>query len=128
EACRQTVDQLVLRELVLQEAAARRVVPEEAAVEQDYRQARGQFKSDQDWTRFLSGAGFDAKSFRGELRARRIVDAVVRQEAERRAAAVSVAAARAFFDQNPALFAAGERGRARPLPPRRPGGRGPCRE
>src|SRR5439155_4179082 len=125
EAYRQTLDQLVLRELVLQEAAARRVVPEEAAVEQDYRQARGQFKSDQDWTRFLSGAGFDAKSFRGELRARRIVDAVVRQEAERRAAAVSVAEARAFYDQNPALFAAGERVRASHILLRVPEGAGP---
>src|SRR5437899_3245571 len=112
EAYRQTLDQLVLRELVLQEAEARKLVPEEAAVEQDYRQARGQFKTDQEWTRFLSGGGFDAKSFRTELRARRTVDALVRQEAEKHPAPVSDGEAKAFYDQNPTLFNAGERVRA----------------
>ena len=112
EAYRQTLDQFVMRELVLQEAEARKIVPDEAAIERDYNQTRSRFKTEKEWNRFLSGGGFDAKSFRGELRNRQRVDAVVRQEAEKLTAAVSDAEAKAFYDQNPKLFDPGERLRA----------------
>src|SRR5439155_1022934 len=79
---RQALDQLVMRELITQEAQARQIAPDETAVERDYKQARGRFKSEQEWARFLSGSGFDPAAFRAELRTRNVVDKVVRQEAE----------------------------------------------
>ncbi|HEY2946478.1 MAG TPA: peptidylprolyl isomerase [Vicinamibacteria bacterium] len=123
-AYRQALDQLVMRELITQEAQARHIAADETLVERDYKQARGQFKSDQDWTRFLSGSGFDATSFRTELRTRNLVDKVVRQEAEKLPAAVSDAEAKAFYDQNPKLFDAGERVRASHILLRVPEGAG----
>lgn len=125
EAYRQTLEQFVMRQLVLQEAEARKIVVDEAAVEQDYAQARRGFKTEEEWNRFLSGGGFDAKSFRAELRNRRRVDAVVRQEAEKLTVAVSDAEAKAFFDQNPKLFDSGERLRASHILIRVPEGAGP---
>jgi hypothetical protein len=111
-AYREALDQLVMRELVMQEAQARKIAPDESTVERDYRQTRSQFKSDKEWKSFLAGSGFDEKSFRGELRTRNIVDACVRQEAEKLPAVVSDAEAKTFYDQNPKLFDSGERVRA----------------
>jgi len=125
EAYRQTLDQFVMRELVLQEAAARKIVPDEAAIERDYNQTRSRFKTEDEWNRFLSGGGFDAKSFRAELRNRQRVDAVVRQEAEKLTVAVSDAEAKAFYEQNPKLFDPGERLRASHILIRVPEGAAP---
>src|SRR3989441_12593842 len=65
-AYRQALDQLVMRELVTQEAQARQIAPDETAVEQDYKQVRGQFKTEKEWARFLSSSGFDATALRTE--------------------------------------------------------------
>lgn len=123
-AYRQTLDQLVMRELIMEEAQARKIAPDEAAVERDFQQARGQFKSDQEWSRFLSTSGFDPASFRTELRTRNVVDSVVKQEAARLPAPVTDADAKAFYDQNPKLFDAGERVRASHILVRVPEGAG----
>jgi peptidyl-prolyl cis-trans isomerase C len=125
-AYRQALDQLVMRELVMQEAQARRIAPDEAAVEREYKQARGQFKTPQEWARFLSSSGFDETGFRTELRSRHMVDAFVRQETEKQSpAAVSEADAKAFYDQNPTLFDSGERVRASHILLRVPEGAAP---
>jgi peptidyl-prolyl cis-trans isomerase C len=123
-AYRQTLDQLVMRELIAQEAPSRKIAPDETVVERDYQQVRGQFKRDQEWARFLSSSGFDAASFRMELRTRNLVDSVVRQEAEKLPAVVSDADAKAFYDQNPTLFDSGERVRASHILLRLPAGAG----
>ena len=125
-AYRQALDQLVMRELITQEAQARQIAPDETAVEQDYKQARGQFKSEQEWARFLSSSGFDPAAFRAELRTRNLVNKVVRQEAEKLPAVVSDADAKTFYDQNPKLFDAGERVRASHILLRVPEGAGPA--
>jgi peptidyl-prolyl cis-trans isomerase C len=124
-AYRQALDQLVSRELITQEAQARKIAPDETAVARDYKQARDQFKSAQDWARFLSGNGFDEAGFRTELRARHMVDAVVQQEASRLPAVVSDVDAKAFYDQNPTLFDTGERVRASHILVRVPDGASP---
>jgi peptidyl-prolyl cis-trans isomerase C len=124
-AYRQTLDQLVMRELITQEAQARKIAPDEALVERDFKQARDQFKSEQDWARFLSSSGFDPASFRTELRTRNLVDAVVKQEAAKLPPVVSDADAKAFYDQNPTLFNAGERVRASHILLRVPQGAAP---
>ena len=124
-AYRQALDQLVMRELVTEEAQARRLAPDEKAVERDYQQARNQFKTEQEWTRFLSSSGFDAASFRTELRTRNLVDKVVRQEVDKLPGVVTDAEAKAFYDQNPTLFDAGERVHASHILLRVPEGAGP---
>jgi peptidyl-prolyl cis-trans isomerase C len=124
-AYRQALDQLVMRELITQEAQARQIAPDETAVEQDYKQVRGQFKTEKEWARFLSSSGFDAAAFRTELRTRSLVNKVVRQEAEKLPAVVSDADAKAFYDQNPKLFDSGERVRASHILLRVPEGAGP---
>jgi peptidyl-prolyl cis-trans isomerase C len=125
-AYRQALDQLVMRELVMQEAQARKIAPDEAAVEREYNQARAQFKTPQEWARFLSSSGFDETGFRTELRSRQMVDAFVRQETEKHPpAAVSDADAKAFYDQNPTLFDSGERVRASHILIRVPEGAAP---
>src|SRR3989442_8237430 len=124
-AYRQALDQLVMRELVTQEAQARQIAPDENVVERDYKQARGQFKSEQEWARFLSGSGFDPAAFRAELRTRNLVDTVVQQEAVKLPAVGSDADAKTFYDQNPTLFDAGERVRASHILLRGPEGGGP---
>ena len=63
--------------------------------------------------------------FRTELRTRNLVDAVVKQEASRFPAVVSDADAKAFYDQNPTLFDAGERVRASHILLRVPEGAAP---
>jgi peptidyl-prolyl cis-trans isomerase C len=123
-AYRQTLDQLVMRELITQEARSRKIAPDETVVERDYKQVRAQFKREQEWARFLSSSGFDAASFRTELRTRNLVDTVMRQEAEKLPAVVSDANAKAFYDQNPTLFDAGERVRASHILLRLPAGAG----
>ena len=123
-AYRQMLDQLVMRELIVEEAQARKIAPDEAAVERDFQQAREQFKTDQDWSRFLTNSGFDATSFRTELRTRNVVDTVIKQEAARLPAVVTDADARAFYDQNPKMFDAGERVRASHILVRVPEGAG----
>jgi peptidyl-prolyl cis-trans isomerase C len=124
-AYRQALDQLVMRELITQEAQARQIAPDETAVEQDYKQVRGQFKTEKEWARFLSSSGFDAAALRTELRTRNLVNKVVRQEAEKLPAVMSDADAKAFYDQNPTLFDAGERVRASHILLRVPEGAGP---
>jgi peptidyl-prolyl cis-trans isomerase C len=124
-AYRQTLDQLVMRELVMQEAQARKIAPDESVVERDYKQTRSQFKSEKEWKAFLAGSGFDEKTFRGELRTRNIVDACVRQEAEKLPQAVTDAEAKTFYDQNPAMFDAGDRVRASHILLRVPEAAGP---
>jgi peptidyl-prolyl cis-trans isomerase C len=124
-AYRQTLDQLVMRELVLQEAQARKIAPDESAVDREYRQTRGQFKSDKEWQDFLVGAGFDDKTFREELRTRHIVDACIRQEMQKQSAVVTDDEAKAFYDQNPSMFDPGERVRASHILLRVPEAAGP---
>ncbi len=124
-AYRQALDQLVMRELITQEAQARQIAPDETVVERDYKQARGRFQSEQEWAHFLSGSGFDPAAFRRELRTRNVVDKVVRQEAEKLPAVLSDADAKAFYDQNPTLFDPGERVRASHILLRVPEGAGP---
>jgi len=124
-AYRQMLDQLVMRELITQEAQARKIAPDEKAVERDFQQARDQFMTEPEWARFLSSSGFDVAGFRAELRTRNLVDTVVRQEAEKLPAVVTDAEAKAFYDQNPKMFDAGERVHARHILLRVPDGAGP---
>jgi len=84
EVIRKALAQYVDRELLLQEALARGVAAESRAVDGDYDQMRREHPDEEAWSAFLAGQGMDPQSFRLELRARHVVDALVGQEAARR--------------------------------------------
>jgi peptidyl-prolyl cis-trans isomerase C len=110
-AYRAATEQLVVRELLYAEAVARRTRADDAAVEQAYNEARVPYRDDAAWKAFLAEQGLDVASFRGELRAKFTIQALLDAEAKQ-APAVSDAELREFYDKNPRAFESGERLRA----------------
>jgi peptidyl-prolyl cis-trans isomerase C len=80
ELVRRALQQYIDRELLLQEALARGIEADSAAVEWDYDQLRGEHPDESAWRDFLAKQGMDPQSFRAELRARHTVIALVEQE------------------------------------------------
>jgi len=105
---RKALKQLIIREVLLQEALARKVEPDTDAIERAYDQARVPYKDDESWKVFLAQRELDPQSFRQELRIRHVVEALVRQEAAG-LPPVDDQQARSFYDSSPELFETGER-------------------
>src|SRR5262245_11560028 len=74
---RQALQQAVVRELLAQEAVRRKIVADDAQVEQAYNQARVRFKDDNAWAAMLKGQGWDPQSFRNELRVHHTIQALL---------------------------------------------------
>lgn len=110
-AYRQTLNQLVIRELLLGEAVARGIAADKAAVERAYNEARVPYKDDASWQEALKQQGFTADGFREELRAKQTVGLLLSQEAQQ-VAEPTENEARAFYEEHPKLFGSGERLRA----------------
>jgi len=103
-AFQQALEELIAREALLQEATARRISADEAAVELAYDEARVLYKDDDAyWAKRLAEQGLDPQSFRAELRAKYTIEALQRVEADK-VKPVSDEEARAFYDANPSLF------------------------
>jgi hypothetical protein len=109
---RRAVDQLVVREMLRQEAAARKIEPDEGAVGRLQRQLRSEYPDPKAFKAFLATQGLDEKTLRAELRTRTAVEALVKQEAEKIPATVPEAEARAYYAMNQSLFESA----GRPLP------------
>jgi peptidyl-prolyl cis-trans isomerase C len=86
ELVRRALQQYIDRELLLQEALARGIEADTAAVEWDYDQLRGEHPDESAWRDFLAKQGMDPQSLRAELRARHTVIALVEQELKQAAA------------------------------------------
>lgn len=84
EALRRALQQCVERELLVQEALARGIEAEARQVDWAYDQLRREYRDDAAWEAFLAGEGFDALSFRGELRLQQTVSALLDREAQAR--------------------------------------------
>jgi len=110
-AYRGTLNQLVVRELLLEEALARNLVAREASVQQAYDDARVAFKDDAAWAEFLKTQALTPDGFRAEMRAKQTIAVLLSQEAER-VPPVSEAEARAFYEENPGLVQVGEKVKA----------------
>jgi parvulin-like peptidyl-prolyl isomerase len=108
---RRALQQLIMRELLFQEAMKRRLTADEARLEQAYNEARVQFKDDAAWAAMLAEKGVDPQFFRTELRVQHTVQALLEQVG-REAAPASDDEARAFFDSNAASLTEGEKVRA----------------
>jgi peptidyl-prolyl cis-trans isomerase C len=108
-AYRAAMEQLIARELLFQEAVARRINPDSAAVERAHDQVRGQFKTEKEWLDFLKMQGLDAQAFKTELRTRHAVEALLRAEAGRVPSEVPESEIKAYYAANPSQFQVGER-------------------
>lgn len=84
-AYRQALNQLVIRELLLEEAVRRGLAAADAAVERAYNEARVAYKDDAEWKDALKKQGFTLEAFREELRAKQTVSRLLSQEAQKMA-------------------------------------------
>ena len=109
---RRALEQLVVRELLRQEAVARNIEPDPEAVARLAQQVRSEYKTDAEFKRFLAGRGLDPKSFREELRVRAAVEQLVKQETQKVPGTLPEEEARAYYAANPNLFESA----GRPLP------------
>ncbi len=107
-AYREALRRLIARELLFEEALARGVKADTAAIQQAYDEARVQHTDDEAWTAFLAQKSMDDQGFRAELRVRFTVEALMRAET----AGISPPTAqevREEYDKNPQRYETGER-------------------
>lgn len=112
-AYRRAVQEVIARELLLQEALARGITPDPARLQQVYDETRAGYRDDASWEMFLGQEGLDEELFRKELRVQHTVNGLIDQVAGSDPIAISDEEARAFYDENPELFETGDRLRAR---------------
>ncbi|HET7292643.1 MAG TPA: peptidylprolyl isomerase [Vicinamibacteria bacterium] len=120
-AYRRATQQLVVRELLFEEAAARGLKADDARVEAAYNEARVPYPDDRAWLAFLAQQGMDADGFRRELRIQHTVAALMRAEGDLAGTQVAEKDARAYYDAHPEKFDSGERLRASHILIRVPG-------
>jgi len=106
------LEQLIVRELLRQEAVARKIEPDAAAVERIRQQVRSEHKTEASYREFLAGKALDEKSFREELRIRNVVEKVVKAETEKVPPTIPEPEARQYYLNNGNLFESA----GRPLP------------
>jgi hypothetical protein len=101
-AVRQALDDYIDRELLLQEAIARGVKPENRDVDWNFDQIRGRHASEEKWAEFLADQGLDAQTFKAEVRIQVTVATLL--AAEVRGFPVPESEARALYEKDPARF------------------------
>jgi peptidyl-prolyl cis-trans isomerase C len=127
-AYRQAVEQLITRELLLEEAVARKVSADNQKADAAYNEARVSYKDETAWASFLADQGLTVDAFKSEIRTRLTVEALLDQEAARVPAGVSDQDALAFYQSNPNMFDSGERRRASHILLRVPAGATPAQK
>lgn len=111
-AYRQATQQLIVRELLVEEAVSRKINPDPQKIEQAYNEARISYQEDAAWVAFLAKQGMTEEGFRSELRTQHTVQALLDQEAALVPSSISDEDALAFYKGNAQLFDSGERLRA----------------
>lgn len=112
-AYRRALEEVIARELLLQEALTRGIKPDEEQLQRVYDQTRAGYRDDASWAQYLGQEGLDEELFRKELRVQHTVNALIDEVAGGQTIEISDEEARAFYDENPQLFETGERLRAR---------------
>src|SRR5262245_7131872 len=108
-AYRRATQQLVVRELLFEEAMTRGLKADDARVEAAYNEARVPYPDDRDWLAFLAQQGMDADAFRRELRIQHTVAALLRAEGDLAGTQVTDEDARSYYAAHPEQFDSGER-------------------
>ena len=96
---REALDQLIKREVLLQEAQARGVKADDLEVPKAYDRLRGQHRDETEWNGFLKDRSLNDEMLRAELRIRHTVEALLQQEARKQTFSVTEEEARALYDQ-----------------------------
>jgi parvulin-like peptidyl-prolyl isomerase len=127
-AYRRALQQLIDRELLVEEALARGLSADNERVQQIYNESRLHYKNEDAWAAYLANEGLTRDALRTQIRAQLTAQALVEQETSRVPADVSDAEAKAFYDANPSLFKSGETLRVSHILVRVPPGTTPGRE
>ncbi len=99
---RQALREYIDRELLLQEAVARGLQADDRTVQHAYDRARVDHPDEKDWAAFLASTGFEAQTFKAEIRTQATIHLLL----ERAAAEVPVTDedARKFYEAAPQEF------------------------
>lgn len=111
-AYRQAMEELVSRELLVQEAMARKLSAVDSEVDAEYDRMHAGLKDETAWAAYLGKQGLDVPAFKKELRVRHTVNALLQKVREEVPGPVSDADAKKYYDGNPQLFTSGPRVRA----------------
>lgn len=83
EAMRESLERLIDREILLQEALRRGLSADEGSINAAYDQARVNHRGETEWNAFLSDQGTNEIDYRNELRAQKTIETLVRDEMRR---------------------------------------------
>jgi peptidyl-prolyl cis-trans isomerase C len=108
-AYRKALQQLIDRELLVEEALARGLSADDDRVQQVYNESRLHYKDEDDWATYLANEGLTRDALRAQIRAQLTAQALIDRESSTVPSAVSDAEARAFYDTHPTLFESGEK-------------------
>lgn len=103
EIYRGALDQLVSYTLLSQELKVRGVKVDEKQVDDEMRQMRAQFKTEQEFTKALAGRGLTRERLRSDLQRKSGINAMMEAEVAG-TVAVTDAEIREFYDKNPDKF------------------------
>ena len=95
---RDALDQLIRREVLLQEATARNVKADDLEVQRTYDRMRGQLRDEAAWINFLKSRSLDDNALRTEIRIRHTVQALLTAESAQHTATVTDAEVQALYD------------------------------
>jgi hypothetical protein len=98
ELYRDALEQLIRREVLLQEAQARGVKADDLEVQRTYDQMRGHHKDEKAWRDFLKSRSLDEEKLRTEIRIRHTVQALLAAEAAQRTVVATDEEVRALYD------------------------------
>ncbi len=127
-AYRRALQELIDRELLVEEALARGLSADNERVQQIYNESRLHYKNEDAWAAYLANEGLTRDALRTQIRAQLTAQTLVEQETSRVPSDVSEAEARALYDANPSLFQSGETLRVSQILVRVPPGTTPGRE
>lgn len=114
-AMRESLQQLIVRELLFEEAVRRGLSPDALAIERAYDALRAGESEDARWLKRLSAEGLSKEELRQELRIQATVGALVQTLATRPPEQVSEEEARAYFASHPDLGLLPERAKLRQI-------------
>lgn len=103
EICRRAIDQLVTYTLLGQEIKARGIKPDEKRIEDQMKQVRGQFKTEQEFTKALAGRGLTPEKLRADMTKEAGITAMMEAEVAG-VPAVTDADVKTFYEKNPDKF------------------------
>jgi parvulin-like peptidyl-prolyl isomerase len=106
---RKTLQDLIDRELLVEEALSRGITVDGGRVLEVYNESRIRYRNEEDWATHLANDGLTRDAFRAQIRAQLTAQALVEAEGARAGTTVTDDEAKAFYDGHPGLFESGEK-------------------